>query len=225
MGMLCKLLKKAWTLGLIVLAGYVGSYAAWYWLDHSASLCRVSLVPLGDVRESLLVDLVDDYRQMLGLQVELLSPIPIDDAVIDFKRRQLVAEELIALMKRRLPHLADDPGVMLMGITSGDIYTTHKNWRFAFAVRESGRFSVVSTARMDPGNFHLPPNDSILALRLKKMATKQLGLQYYGLRDRGEKTSVLFSPILGLDDLDEVSPDFDAADREQISKIVKSCKM
>jgi predicted Zn-dependent protease len=222
--MVCRILKKAWTILLIVFAGYAGSYAAWYWLDHSASLCYVSLVPLGDFQESALRDLAGHYEKRLGVRVDFQPAIPIEESAIDFKRRQLIGEELIDLMKRRLPQLADDPSVMIMGITNGDMYTRHKNWRFAFAVREAGRFAVVSTARMDPVNFGLPSDQAVLSGRLTKMATKQLGLQYYGLRERKEKTSVLFSPILGLDDLDEVSGEFDEVDRHLISKVVKSCK-
>ncbi len=223
--MVRRVLRTCWVILSIALAGYVGSNAGWYWLNHSATLCHISFVPLGDFPEAVLIDLAKHYERSLGVRVDLLPAIQIEETAKDFRRGQLVGQELINLMKRRLPQLAEDPTVMMMGFTSGDMYTAYKNWQFAFAVREAGRFSVVSTARMDPVNFQLPSNQEILTSRLTKMATKQLGLQYYGLRERNEKTSVLFAPILGLDDLDEVSLEFDAADHQRISKVVKSCRM
>jgi hypothetical protein len=45
------------------------------------------------------------------------------------------------------------------------------------------------------------------------------------LPDRQEKTSVLFSPIMGLDDLDAIAPDFDAVDRQRIAQLPRPCPM
>jgi predicted Zn-dependent protease len=112
---------------------------------------------------------------------------------------------------------------MMMGFTRGDMYTRHKNWRFAFATREDGRFAAISTARMDPVSFGLPPNDDVLLRRLLKITSKQIGLYFYSLPEREEKSSVLFSPILGVDDLDEVSMDFDAIDRGRIGQTARRC--
>ena len=209
----------------IVVFGYVGWYAAGYWQNHSATLCRITFVPLGEFSEPLLTDLVQQYQRTLGVHIERHPPIPIPEGVIDYSRRQIVGERLIALMKEQLPEQAHDQSVMLVGFTHGDMYMANKNWQFAFAVRELGRFAVISTARMDPMSFGLPPDQEVLRTRLGKMVTKQIGLYFYGLPERHEKTSVLFSPILGVDDLDEVSSEFDATDRQRLTKIVKSCQL
>lgn len=105
------------------------------------------------------------------------------------------------------------------------MYLQHKNWQFAFAGREAGRFAVISTARMDPQSFGLPKDEPALSGRLKKMVLKQVGLYFYGLPERSETTSVLFSPILGVDDLDAVAPDIDAADRARLADVKKSCRL
>jgi hypothetical protein len=40
------------------------------------------------------------------------------------------------------------------------------------------------------------------------MVAKNLGLMYYGLKQTSDRRSVLFGPILGLDDLDAIGEDF-----------------
>ena len=76
---------------------------------------------------------------------------------------------------------------------------------------------------MDPVSFGLPPNDGVLVRRLLKMTSKQIGLYFYELPERQEKSSVLYSPILGVDDLDEVSMDFDTVDKERIGQTARRC--
>jgi predicted Zn-dependent protease len=143
--------------------------------------------------------------------------------MMDRARGQLIGEELIQRMKIALPEQAQDRTVMLMGFTRGDMYIRQEEWRFAFANREDGRFAAISTARMDPVSFGLSPNDGVLVRRLLKMTSKQIGLYFYGLPERQEKSSVLFSPILGVDDLDDVSMDFDAIDRGRIGQTARQC--
>ena len=69
---------------------------------------QVYLVPLGDVDQEAigLKELPEFYRKKFNLEVTLLKPLPIEEKAWDRKRRQLIAEELVELMLRRLPHLA-----------------------------------------------------------------------------------------------------------------------
>ena len=143
--------------------------------------------------------------------------------MIDRSRGQLIGEQLINKMKIGYPAQAQDRTVMMVGFTRGDMYVRHKDWRFASATREDGRFAAISTARMDLESFGLLPNDGVLVRRLLKMTSKQMGLYFYKLPERQEKTSPLFSPILGLDELDAVSMDFDAIDRERIGQNTRRC--
>lgn len=209
----------------VPLLWYVGWYAGAVWRDHSATLCHIAFVPFGDFPETALAELAQQYQHSLGVQIDLYPPIAIPESVIDYRRQQLVGERLIAHMKQELPGPAEDPSVMLVGFTQGDMYIARMNWRFAFAIRESGRFAVISTARMDPVTFGLAPDEPMLRTRLRKMVSKQIGLYFYGLPERQEKTSVLFSPILGVDDLDEVSADFDPIDRQRMANVHKSCQL
>ena len=193
--------------------------------SHAASyrLCQIVFVPIGNFPEAALHKVAKYYTETLGVTIAVTSTVPFEEPMIDRGRNQLVGEQLIEQMKRYLPAYTDNPRILMIGFTRGDMYIQHKNWLFAFAYREDGRFAAISTARMDPENFGLPPDDSVLVPRLIKMTSKQIGLYFYELPERDEKTSVLFSPILGVDDLDAVAMDFDALDRKRMGPTARRC--
>lgn len=186
-------------------------------------VCQMYVVPVGTVPDSLTQDLVRHYERTLSLRIRQLPAMTVTEDLIDPSRQQLIAEEVIRKIKEQWPDLAIDPNARLIGITDNDMFIRAKQWRFAFALRKEGRFAVVSNHRMNPTFFHLPPNDDLMTERLRKMILKQIGLQYYGLPNRQEKTSVLFSPVLGLDDLDAIAPEFDAVDRARIAALAQPC--
>ena len=188
-------------------------------------VCQMYVVPIGAFPETMTKDLIRHYDQTLQLHIRPLPTLPVTADMVDSVRKQLIGEEVIRKMKEQWPALATDPNVRLFGLTGEDMFIRSKQWYFAFALREEGRFALVSTHRMDPTFFKLPPNENVMGTRLRKMLTKQIGLHYYGLLDRTEKTSVLFSPILGLDDLDAVASEFDAVDRERIAQLPRPCPM
>lgn len=189
----------------------------------TAPVCQIYFVPIGAFPDTMTQDLIRHYDQTLHLRIRPLPALPVTDDMVDQAREQLIGEEVIRKMKEQWPDLATDPNVRLLGMTGDDMFIRSKQWHFAFALREEGRFALVSKHRMDPTFFKLPPNDDVMIARMRKMLTKQIGLQYYGLPNRQEKTSVLFSSILGLDDLDAMSPEFDAIDRERIAQLPRPC--
>lgn len=203
----------------------VGSltYGWWFLRTSYSPLCQVYFVPIGGVPDNLIQKLIDSYSRNLDLRIKVLPALPITAEMLDPTRRQLVGETVIQRMRQRWPQLSEDYSVMLLGVTGGDMYIHLMPWRFAFAYREEGRFAVVSAARMDPTAFGMPRNDDVLAVRMMKVISKQIGIYYYRLPERHENTSVMYSPILGLDDLDAVGPDFDVVDRRRMAKIWRSC--
>lgn len=170
---------------------------------------RVYFVPIGQFSSPSMPQLMLYYKRKLGLTIEVLPGLQFEDSVLDFDRRQAIAEELIALTKRHYPQLANDPQAILIGITDLDMYIRQiVEWRWAFSFRQEGRFAVVSSARMDPENWGLPPDSGLLHTRLQKMLSKNLGILYYRLPESKSRSSVLFGPILGLEDLDSIGEDF-----------------
>ena len=169
---------------------------------------KVYFVPIGEVRSLRLADLVAYYKQRYDLAIQTLTPIGFEPVVVDERRRQLIAEELVELMKRRYPEHARNPQSILIGITEGDMYIREVDWRFAFARRDGDRFAIVSSARMDPVGFGYLPDDELLQARLRKMLSKNIGIMYYKLPQKSDRRSVMFGPILGIDDLDSMGEDF-----------------
>jgi len=173
---------------------------------------KVCFVPLGPFPEEQLAELQRFYESRLGLKIETVAPIHLEPSVIDSKRRQVIAEELIALIRRTHPVLANDFGVAIVGLTAEDMYIKALSWNFAFAYREEDHFAriaVVSSARMDPAFYGEPPNVARLEERFRKVVTKNIGLMYYHLPPSRDRRSVMFGRILGLDDLDRVREDLE----------------
>jgi Zn-dependent protease with chaperone function/predicted Zn-dependent protease len=174
----------------------------------SQGVGRVYFVPLGAFSSPSVEELVTYYHQKLGLKIETLPALSVERAVVNFERQQLIAEELVALIKRKYPELAGDPGAILIGITPYDMYIRRSTWRFAFAFRDEGRFAVVSSTRMDPVNLREPPDPALLHTRLRKMVSKNIGIMHYRLPQTTDRNSVLYGPILSLDDLDSIGEEF-----------------
>ena len=169
---------------------------------------KIYFAAVGEMRSVHLDVLQAYYEQRYDLTIEVLPPIGLEPMVVDERRRQLIAEELIELMKRRYPEHARSPQSILIGITEGDMYIREVNWRFAFARRDGDRFAIVSSARMDPVSFGFLPDDELLQTRLRKMLSKNIGIMYYKLPQKSDRRSVMFGPILGIDDLDSMGEDF-----------------
>jgi len=169
---------------------------------------KIYFAAVGEMRSVHLDALQAYYKQRYDLTVEILPPIGLEPVVVDERRRQLIAEELIELMKRRYPEHARSPQSILIGITEGDMYIREVNWRFAFARRDGDRFAIVSSARMDPVSFGYLPDEELLQTRLRKMLSKNIGIMYYKLPQKSDRRSVMFGPILGIDDLDSMGEDF-----------------
>ncbi len=128
---------------------------------------------------------------------------------MDFSRQQLIAEKVIQSVLRHYQQYAGDKSAVLIAITSQDMYPLGAYWQFCFGWRiPAVHAAVVSTAPMDlhyPGE---PPTEATLEKRLRKVVSKDVGILYYGKTPNDNPRSVLYSNILGMQELDQVSGDF-----------------
>jgi hypothetical protein len=170
---------------------------------------RPYLVRLGPPRSVSIDELPGYYRTRLGLGVETLPTLPLEAGIFDPRRSQHIAEELIAVMKRRLPRLAGDPTAVVIGITEADMYIRAYDWRFAFNYRGDERFAVISTARMTPWLYRLRGNEYLLHTRLRKMVSKNLALMVYRLPLSQDPTSLFYGGVMGVSDLDLIQERFE----------------
>jgi predicted Zn-dependent protease len=170
---------------------------------------KLYFVPIGATPTDQIYDLVEHYRAKFGIQATVLPAMKVDDDVLDTKRNQLVAEDLIQSMLRNYRNIAQDQSAVLIGITAQDMYPRGADWQFCFGWRTPKyRAAVVSTARMDLHYPDEPGFEATATKRLRKMVTKDIGTLYYGMPLNGNPKSVLYGRILGIQELDQVSEDF-----------------
>ena len=173
---------------------------------------QLYFVAIGDVPLDMMEGLVSHFEAKFGVPIRTLPTLAFDRATVDPQRPQIVADELIRAIRRRYATLATDPRTRVIGITPIDMYMAamREQWAFTFSMRNTDRhFAVVSYARMDPANLGEPPNDELLRSRLRKMITKNIGIMYFGLPAGQDPRSALFGNVLGVDDLDRMTEDFD----------------
>ena len=169
---------------------------------------RPYLIALGTPGVVTPTALQDYYDAWLGLKIETLPDARLDPQAFDSGREQYVAEDLIASLRRALPELAADPGVTVIAITEADMYIRAYPWRFAFNYRGGQGFAVVSSARMVPWLYRLRGKEYLLQTRLRKMISKNIGLLVYELPLSNDPTSLLYSKVLDVDDLDLMQETF-----------------
>ncbi len=169
---------------------------------------RVFIVPLGLAQRLGLDQLPEFYRERHGLSVKLLEPIPLEPKTLDTARRQLIFEELVELMRRRLPHLANDKSAFLIGVTDEDMYIRDRNWNFAYtAYAPSRRAGVISSHRFVP--YPLAGNETLLRARVRKMVSRTIGFVVFKLPRSDDPSSVLFRDLYGSASADLMSGSFE----------------
>jgi predicted Zn-dependent protease len=169
----------------------------------------IYLLPLDGTSTTTINGLTEYYKQKFNVKIEVLPIIPVEAQASDNSRRQLIAEELIETIKRTYQSQLKHPKSIIIGVTADDMYIRQKvDWRFAFSFRNGDRYAVVAIARMNPVNLGDPPNEAVMRTRLRKMITKNIGMLLYNLPQNNNPKSVLYSGILGVDELDAIGEDF-----------------
>ena len=169
---------------------------------------KLYFIPVGNFSSSSLNKLVTYYKGKAGVSAISTRPMALSLPTIDKRRQQIIAEEVVELMKRTYPELAADPNAILIALTEQDMYIRERTWQFAFSYWTNSRFAVVSSARMNPVNLGEAANSALLEARMRKMVLKNIGILYYLMPPNQDPKSVLYDEINGVEDLDKMSEDF-----------------
>jgi hypothetical protein len=159
------------------------------------------LAPIGIFPTEDVESLVTYYERKYGLEVDVLPRIGSPPDAFDYDRYQVVGERLIAELKA-LP-IAADPNAVIIGLTADDMFIEAEDWNYAYGLRDTDRFAVVSDYQMYADSL-----TNARMARLRKMVTKYVGIQFYGLPESSNPRSVLYNNILGPEDLDAMSEEF-----------------
>ena len=166
----------------------------------------VVIVPMGTVP----VDMIERVSRRVGrrwsIPIEVRRPVALDPALVDGRRRQVVAERALTWLEARFAHEASSQ--VVIGVMADDLYSAERSWRFTFSIRKrrpaAPGLAIMSSARMSEAFYGLPDDRALLESRLGKMLTKNLGVLYFGMPLSDDPTSVMYRNLLSLDDLDRM---------------------
>jgi len=176
-------------------------------LDYAVD---VYLLPFEGFPEEVAGAVAAVLSQETGLNVQSSLAVPLDRAVFNKERKQYVSESLLdPLQQARAAQSYVTEKTVFVGLLDGDIYPESGDWNYMFSHHWPDRISVVANARMIPSGFMPSSQARILyGERLLKMVKRAIGIQYYGYKRSSDTNSVMFSPILSLQDLDRSGYDF-----------------
>ncbi len=193
------------TTGLLVLCLLTTASAC----KKSDKVYNIYFVPIGDAPSSEIDGLVAHYWKKFGLESTVLPALTPGTSQVNPNRHQLIAENVLESMHKTYSRYVENNSSILIGITSDDMYPLGQDWQFCFGWREPEIHSaVVSTARMNLHYEGEPASQANKTSRLQKIVTKDIGIMYYNKSTSDNPHSVLFSGILGIQELDQVSEDF-----------------
>jgi YD repeat-containing protein len=170
-----------------------------------ASPKRVYLLPIGpSVGESL--DWVPAYyKAKLGIDVTVLSRVPLDPRITDPQFQKVDAESCIDFFEKVHPELVRDPRALIIGTVANDIVIPGWFYDHTQNYRSDGRFGIVSIGRIRPEGPLGRLNPEWLNSRVQKLITKNLIVLYYGYPLSADMTSALSGGVPSGADLDEMS--------------------
>lgn len=145
------------------------------------------------------------YRARFGIDVSILSPVQVSNALEGHQRKQLDAQRSLEYLQERLPALTADPSAILVAVTSRDLFIPAFSWSYAENYREDGRFAIVSSARLRPPSPFDGWNPQWYYSRIQKMISKNIAILYFGLPLSDDPTSLLCGGILSGDEADLMS--------------------
>jgi hypothetical protein len=160
-------------------------------------------VPLGYLPKDLVDHLVAYYQAEYGLELHVLPTVSL--ARMEWSRPgQVAAEDLENLYTSAYIRLYNDRNVVLIGLTSLDIYTPERpEWKWFFGYT-GDRHAVISAFRMEPVNWGERMNDDLRNKRVRTLMNKYIAMEYYGLPLNDNPRSVLYRLIGSLGTLDGI---------------------
>lgn len=135
---------------------------------------EVFLLPLGEADRGLLEYLGEPLKERLGCECGVLSSFSLPKSAFNHQRSQYNSRVILNhLNLRKLPK-------PILAIASVDLYSPGLNFVFGEAALE-GEVAIISSARLSPSFYNLPPDEVLLRGRALKEATHELG-HLFGLR-------------------------------------------
>ena len=131
---------------------------------------RIILKPTGDINNNILEELKERLKQIFGCPVEVTPEADSLKRAYDSKRRQYLASELLARLKKS--GVSKDEKVL--GIVDVDLYAPGLNFVFGQADIASSA-AIISLCRLRQEYYDLPSDEALFVDRATKEAVHELG--------------------------------------------------
>jgi len=166
----------------------------------------VWLMPLEGFPNSYVTDLIERLTKDTGLRIRATVAAGRSPAMAFPDGHQLNSNKIIGELRPAMSRLSYSatPKTSYIILTTDDINQSDRSLRFVFATTiPEYNAAVVSIARMQ-----MEQTDILTKIRLFKMTKKAVGTLYYHHPRNTDMNSVMYSPIMGIDDLDMIGTDF-----------------
>jgi archaemetzincin len=131
---------------------------------------KIILKPIGDIDNNILEELKEKLKQTFGCPVESIPEAGNLERAYDSKRRQYLASELLARLKKS----GVSEGEKVLGIVDVDLYAPGLNFVFGQADIASGA-ALISLCRLRQEYYELPSDEALFLDRAAKEAVHELG--------------------------------------------------
>jgi predicted Zn-dependent protease len=171
-------------------------------IDDLRGAGEIVFIPVGGFPIATIEMYAQFFQETYGLPITILPPLPLPSSAFDSNRGQYIAEEILAEVKRQVPHSGANTPMTPIVFTDQDMYIQKYNWRYAFSLREND-MAVVSSSRMGYSfNPFTEADQEIRDARLRKMVTKNIGILYYHLPFSDHCRSAMYGRVGGPQELD-----------------------
>lgn len=168
---------------------------------------RVYLVPIEDFPLDRAAAIAQDFRTRFGMAIDVAPAMDWPEGAYVESRRQM--NSAVMLTRLESAYASSGERVVVIGLTTRDMFNPNVNWRYVFSYRQRNRVAVVSPARMDRGCMGIfQADDDRMTARLRKMVGKNIGIMYFGLEMSADPASMLYAYIGGPQELDAMSDRF-----------------
>ncbi|MBC7262984.1 MAG: archaemetzincin family Zn-dependent metalloprotease [Chloroflexi bacterium] len=130
---------------------------------------RISLVPIGEIEQEVLMVLAAALPRTFGWPYILELPLPAPDYAFDHRRGQYRVEPILDRL-RALPL----ESARVLGVVNVDLYTPGLNFIFGQATM-GGRDALIALPRLRPTFYGLPDDPVLYHERVVKEAVHELG--------------------------------------------------
>ncbi|MCX5848044.1 MAG: hypothetical protein NTW65_01145 [Deltaproteobacteria bacterium] len=166
----------------------------------------VYLIPLDDFPSGYAVNLSRELSKDLSIYVKSTLEMGTSGLKPFEGIDQYPAEDIVDMSSTVIENLPEkEPNTVFIILTRRDINERARNFRFLFAWHQKAkRVSVVSAARMlGEINGEAASPEKIFS-RIYKMTKRSIGEQYYRYSRSSDIRDVMYSPIMNLDNLDNM---------------------